>query len=132
VVLLGGSFKPAYRKPGGKDLSLTLADAIAGDRYAIGFVGLAYTTGQIKALALAERAGGPYAQPMTADVAAGRYPLDRPFFIYLNRPPGKPLDPLAREFLTFVLSKEGQDLVAPSGNLPVPANIAAAERARLE
>jgi len=132
VVLLDGAFKAAYREAPPKKLSVDVANSVAGDRYGIGFVGLAYGTDRIRALALAERDGGPIAQPNAGDVALGRYPLDRPFFIYVNRRPGQPLDPLVKEFLSFVLSREGQELVPKDGNFPIPPRIAAAERGKLD
>lgn len=132
VVLLGGAFKPTYREAPPKKMSVDVANSVAEDRYGIGFVGLAYATDKVKALAIAEHEGGPYAQPTARDVSQGRYPLDRPFFIYYNRRPGEPLNPLVKEFFTFILSKEGQGLVPKDGNFPIPARIAASERAKLE
>src|SRR5581483_11800473 len=108
--MLGGAFKADYREAPPKKMSVDVAYSVASDRYGIGFVGLAYGMEKIKALAIAERDGCPYANATPGDVASGRYPLDRPFFIYINRRPGTPLDPAAKEFLSFVLSKEGQDL----------------------
>ena len=61
-----------------------------------------------------------------------KYPLQRPLYIYVNRAPGKPLEPLAREFLAFVLSEEGQQIGAVDGMLPLPLALAAAEQARLQ
>ena len=54
-----------------------------------------------------------------ADVVSGKYPLNRFLFIYINRAPGKPLDPLVKEFTKFVLSKEGQEIVVKTDFVPV-------------
>ena len=50
----------------------------------------------------------------------GTYPLGRYLYIYFNKAPNKPLDPLTREFLTFVLSKEGQEVVVKDGFFRCP------------
>jgi len=61
---------------------------------------------------------------------AGRYALDRHLLVFAARP----LNPIAREFLRLMLSREGQEAVAasPQGYLPLSAKDAAAERRRLE
>jgi phosphate transport system substrate-binding protein len=41
--------------------------------------------------------------------------LIRDAFFYVNKPPGRPLDPRAREFMRFVLSREGQEIIARVG-----------------
>ena len=65
-------------------------------------------------------------------MASGRYPLARSLWLYVNRVPGRPLDPVIKAFLTFVLSKEGQALVAADNYFPLPPMIAATERLKLE
>ena len=86
-----------------------------------------------KRVALAESDAGPYSNGSLADVAAGKYPLSRFTYIYARRPPGAPLDPVTKEFLRFVLSKQGQELVVKEGVLlPLSADIARAELAKLD
>jgi phosphate transport system substrate-binding protein len=51
--------------------------------------------------------------------------------IYFNKSPGRALDPLRLEFLRFVLSREGQEIVARDGYTPLPAEVLAEERAKL-
>jgi len=46
-------------------------------------------------------------------------------YIYLNREPGKPLAPRLREFLTYILSRDGQQRVAEDGMyIPLTAELA--------
>lgn len=129
VVQLGGPFKAAYREPGA-GLSADVIAAVAQDRFGIGFCGFAYQNANIKRLALAG-ADGVVVEPTPAAVASGRYPLNRPLWLYVNRVPGRPLDAPTKAFLAFVLSKEGQALVAADNYFPLPAPIAATERAKL-
>ena len=63
---------------------------------------------------------------------SGKYPLNRFLFLYINRGPGKPLDPLTREFVKFILSREGQEVVVKDGYLPLSADIVKQELAKLE
>ena len=57
----------------------------------------------------------------------GSYPLARFLFVYMNKAPGKGLDPLTREFAKLALSKEGQEVVVKDGYFPIPASIAKEE-----
>ena len=47
--------------------------------------------------------------------------------MYVNKAPGKALDPLTREFVKLVVSKEGQEVVIKDGYFPIPATIAKEE-----
>jgi phosphate transport system substrate-binding protein len=57
--------------------------------------------------------------------------LARYLFLYVNKAPNQPLDPLVREFVTFALSQEGQRTVVKDGYLPLSAEIAQEELARI-
>jgi len=65
-------------------------------------------------------------------VLAGDYPLSRYLYLYVNKAPNQPLDPLVREFVTYVLSQEGQRTVVKDGYLPLSAEIAQEELARIQ
>jgi len=59
--------------------------------------------------------------------------LFRSIYIYVNKAPGKKLDPVVREYLSMILSKEGQEAVVREGIfLPLPAEWAKKERAKLD
>jgi phosphate transport system substrate-binding protein len=130
VVMFDGFFKRAYRSPG-KGGSVDVVDAVAADRFGITFVAFMHATSRVKALALADR-DGEFIEPNPTAFASGRYPLARPLWLYVNRAPDAALDPLTKAFLEFALSHEGQALVEADGNLPLPAALAATERAKLE
>ncbi|MGH7819148.1 MAG: phosphate-binding protein, partial [Candidatus Binatia bacterium] len=44
-------------------------------------------------------------------------------YVYVNKPSGKPMQPLAGEFMKMVLSKEGQEEVLKDGYFPLPAKV---------
>ena len=137
LVMQDAPFRTSYRIPGddmtrrtpvvGKDIMKALAD----DPGAIAFGNFSYKSDDVKAIALVDDRG-VVSQPQLTDIASGQYPLQRYLYFYVNRKPGTPLDPLMKEFLTFVLSKEGQDSVEKDHYLPLPAEVVTAERAKLE
>jgi phosphate transport system substrate-binding protein len=96
----------------------------------MGYSGIGYRTSGVKAVPLSE-SGTAYSDGNYNDVVTGKYPLNRYLFLYINRAPGKPLDPLVREFVKFILSKEGQEVVVKDGYLPLTAEIAKQELAKL-
>jgi phosphate transport system substrate-binding protein len=110
-----------------------VVQGVAADPYAIGYAGFGNTFSGAKTVALAENDQGPFYRGTFDEVLQQKYPLSRYIYIYINRAPGKPIDPLTKEFLTFVLSKQGQeDLVKEGIFLPLPAAVAKAELGRLE
>ncbi len=129
VALCGGDFRDQVKEQPG---SASVVQGVAQDPAGIGYSGLGYRTSGVKPLALARREGEPYGTVDPEDVYAGRYPLARFLFVYVNRPPGQPLDPLVAAFLRYVLSREGQQVVVKDGYLPLPARVVEQELARLE
>jgi phosphate transport system substrate-binding protein len=127
LVMLDAPFKPTYEVPGGDmsrstpKVAAAIMSALAHDPDGISFGNASYMTGAVKALGLS--VNGVESPFTLAAVASGRYPLQRYLYIYVNRKPGRPLDPLIKEFLRFVLSRQGQSLVSEDGYLPLPAGI---------
>jgi phosphate transport system substrate-binding protein len=113
----------------------TIAAALARDPY-----GIAYTaaqcvrkTQQVRAVPLAERDGMPYVEASRENMLNRTYPLVEGIYVYINRPPGKPVDPKTKEFLKYILSRHGQeDVLADGGYLPLPADVVAQELKKLE
>ena len=106
--------------------------ALRADRYGLAVSNLHYADAQVRVLALAEKEGGDYLAPTTETLTSRRYPLVRPIFVCANQPPGRPLDPKVRDFLRFIVSPEGQQVVARDGQyLPLMPAAAHAELAKL-
>jgi phosphate transport system substrate-binding protein len=85
----------------------------------------------VKALALS--AGGDAVAPSRESMRNGSYPLARGVYIDVNRKPGTPLNARVKEFLNFILSEEGQDLVRRQGDyLPLSQSTAREQRMKLE
>src|SRR5438552_15144604 len=111
-VLKNGDYKDTVKEQPG---SASVVQGVTNDPYGMGYSGIGYKTSGVKALALAEKEGGRFSSGSYDDVVTGKYPLARFRYVYVNRAPGKPLDPLVREFLKLVLSREGQEVVVKDG-----------------
>lgn len=70
--------------------------------------------------------------PTEDALRSGTYPLGRFLNVYVVREPGKNMEPETKEFLRFVLSRNGQEIVAEEGLLPLPASVARQELAKLK
>ncbi len=126
-VLGNGDYKDTVKEQPG---SASVVQGVTEDRFGIGYSGIGYQTSGVKVVALEGKGGvsnGSY-----ADVISGKYPLARFLYVYVNRAPGKALDPVVREFLKFVFSKEGQEIVLKDGYYPLPAKIVQEELAKLQ
>ncbi len=92
-----------------------MLDALAKDPNGIAFTGMQFKNPGVKYLALAKTDSGPYVEPSPETTADRTYPLVRNIYIYLNREPGRHVDPKLKEFLTYVLSRQGQADVQKEG-----------------
>lgn len=97
-----------------------ILDALAKDRFGIAISNLRYANPQVKPLALAARDGEPYYPPTGDNLIAQKYPLTRIIPAFIDRKPGEAIDPRVREFLRYILSREGQQaIVHDTGYLPL-------------
>jgi phosphate transport system substrate-binding protein len=126
--LKNGDYKNTVKEQPG---SASVVQGVTEDRFGIGYSGIGYKTSGVKAVPLAEADNGAYSDGSYADVTSGKYPLWRFLYIYVNKAPGKPLDPLVAEFLKLMYSKEGQEVVVKDGYMPLAAAQAQAELAKL-
>ena len=118
--LFKGDFKASVKEQPG---SSAVVQAVANDKYAIGYSGIGYKTEDVRAVALAH-AGVPAVEATPENAYGGEYPLARFLYVYVNYKPGSKLDPLRREFLRYVYSRQGQSDVIKDGYYPVTGDIA--------
>ncbi len=127
--LCGGDFKPGINEqPGSASVVQGVSESLNG----IGYSGIGYMTSSVKALEIAGEADGECVAPTAETAVAGEYPLSRLLYVYVNKPPNDPLSPLEREFFRLVLSRQGQEVVARDGYIPLPAPVAERIRAELD
>ncbi len=112
-----------------------MLDDLGRDPYAIAYVagGTSMRMGHTRVLPLSVKTGGPAYALNLENVRARTYPMYADVFFYLNREPGKPVDPKLKEFLRFILSREGQELVEKDGKyLPLTADVVREQLRRLQ
>jgi phosphate transport system substrate-binding protein len=106
---------------------------VANDRYGITYTGVLYANPGVKEVALAGSSGGPFIAPTLDSVQDRSYPLSREVYYYTNRAPGKTIDSLVKEYLRFVLSREGQETVQRDGKyLPLTAAVVREQLRKLD
>lgn len=121
VALAKGDFKSSVKEQPG---SSAVVQGISGDQYAIGYSGMGYLTSGVKAVPLAPKTGSKFFEANYENCLSGDYPLARFLYIYVNQKPNAPMDKLTGEFLKFVVSKEGQEIVVKDGYFPITPEIA--------
>jgi len=127
--LCKGDYKDAVKEQPG---SAAVVQGVTEDLYGMGYSGIGYKTSGVKTLRLARTAGSGYFGTDPETVLSGKYPLSRFLYIYINQAPNKPLDPLVRELIKYVLSQEGQQAVVKDGFMPLPAKVAQEGRSALK
>lgn len=101
-----------------------IADALGKDRYGIAYTALGFQTPLVKPIALAGADGTSPVELTKETVASRQYPLARSVYIFIDRTPGEPVDAKVKEFLRYVLSRQGQQDVAEDGGyLPLTAEM---------
>jgi len=121
VALCKGDFKDTVNEqPGSASVVQSVSTSING----IGYSGIGYRTSSVRALPLAKKHGGDFVPATPAMAVAGKYPLSRFLYVYVNKHPSKALAPLDGEFIKLVLSKIGQQVVLKDGYIPLPAKVA--------
>jgi phosphate transport system substrate-binding protein len=124
----GGDFKDNVKEQPG---SASVVQGVSVDPNGIGYSGIGFVTSGVKTVSVANKEGDPCFAPTPENVYSSRYSLWRPLYIYINRKPNGEMDPLVREFLNFVLSKQGQEVVIRDGYLPLHTDMLKAERRKL-
>jgi len=95
--------------------SQAIADEVAANSAAIGYYGMGYISSKQKPVSIARDARSEYIMPKIENVISGKYPISRPLFLYTNGAPSG----IVKDFLDFVLSKEGQEIVLATDFVPV-------------
>ena len=127
--LYKGDFRDTVKEQPG---SASVVQGVNEDRYAMGYSGIGYTTSGVRAIPLSFKEGEPFKDAEIKNVLNGTYPMARFLYVYINKKPGLPLAPLIQEFIKFILSKEGQDVVIKDGFIPLPASVVLEELKKIE
>lgn len=126
--LCKGDFKNnVNEQPGSASVVQSVSTSLNG----IGYSGIGYATSSVRRVPLASKPGTPFVPASEENALNGSYPLARFLYVYVNKAPGKPLDPVVDQFLRMVLSSTGQGLVVRDGYISLPGAVAAKELPKL-
>jgi phosphate transport system substrate-binding protein len=117
--LCKGDFKANVNEQPG---SASVVQSISSTLNAIGYSGIGYKTSSVRAVPLSKKNGEAF-EASEENALAGKFPLARFFYVYVNKAPNKPLSPLDAQFLKLVLSKQGQEVVVKDGYIPLPKKV---------
>jgi phosphate transport system substrate-binding protein len=116
-----GDYKDSVKEQPG---SSAVVQGVASDKYAMGYSGIGYKTADVNAVPLAAAEGEEAIAASPENAYTGEYPLSRYLLLAVNIKPNAKLDPMRREFIKFIYSKQGQEVVVKDGYYPVTAKIA--------
>lgn len=119
--LFKGDFLNSVKEQPG---SASVVLGVAEDMGAVGYSGIGYKTSGVKIVPLAKKNGDKPYEPTYSNVLSGKYPLGRFLYVYIAKHPSKPVSPLVKEFISYVVSKQGQEVVLKDGYLPLPDKVA--------
>lgn len=119
-ILANGDFRQVVKELPG---SSSVVHAVSSDPQGIGYSGIGYRTSGVRILPVAT-GNGSFIHPTHENCLSGDYPIARLLHLYINKPPYTTMRPLIREFLKFILSREGQAIVVRDGYYPLPAEVA--------
>jgi phosphate transport system substrate-binding protein len=120
TALANGDYKDTVKEQPG---SSAVVQAVAADKSAIGYSGVGYRTADVKAVPISAADGADCFEPTAENAYEGEYPITRFLYTYVNKNPGRPLEPLRAEFVKYVMSKQGQLGVVKDGYYPLPAAV---------
>ncbi len=120
TALYGGDYKPEVKLLPGSE---AVVQAVAADKFGIGYSGIGFKTPGVRAVPLASYYGAKCYEASAETALANKYPIARYLYVYLNKKPNQPPDPLRAEFIKFILSKDGQEQTEKGGFYPITNEI---------
>ncbi|MGP0147082.1 PstS family phosphate ABC transporter substrate-binding protein [Pseudomonas oryzihabitans] len=120
AALCRGDFRAnVNEQPGSASVVQAISQSLGG----IGYSGIGYQTASVHTLALARQGTTDFVADNQENTLSGRYPLARYLYVYVNKAPNRPLNPLEGEFLRLILSRSGQEAVVKDGYIPLPTAV---------
>ena len=120
VGLFNGDYKDSVKEQPG---SSTVVQGVASDKFAIGYSGIGYKTADVRAVPIAAKKGETCFEADAKNAYSGDYAISRFLYVYVNKNPNQPLDPVRGEFIKYMLSKQGQEGTIKDGYFPVTSDI---------
>lgn len=101
---------------------------VKNDPTGIAYTGIAYVDEDVKVLPI-KLDDGTIVSPSYEDVCSAKWPLSRLIYLNYNKAPEDEMDPIIKEFLRFLLSKNAATVIAEQ-NIYVPLTAKQANDAR--
>jgi phosphate transport system substrate-binding protein len=118
--LFEGDYKDEVKEQPG---SSSVVQGVASEKGGIGYSGIGYKTADVRVVPLSTEEGEEFVEAVPDNAYSGEYPLARYLYLTINYKPGGQLDPLRREFLKYVFSRQGQTDVIKDGYYPLTADL---------
>lgn len=128
-VLFNGEYKDCIQM---QPDSTSVVDKVTSDPAGIGYSGIGYDTANVKVLPLSKKRNDKSYSASHENTNLKRYPLSRPLYIYLLKLPDRPVPEVVREFIAFVLSREGQQIIHEVGYVPLSAQTASRQLGQIQ
>jgi phosphate transport system substrate-binding protein len=116
IALKNGDYKGSVKEQPG---SASVVQGVENELGGVGYSGIGYKTSGVKAVAISDKSGPVEATQANAE--SFKYPISRYLYVYINANPATGPDPLVKEFIRFVMSKQGQAVVIKDGYFPLPS-----------
>lgn len=120
ISMKNGDYKGSVKEQPG---SASVVQGTENELGGIGYSGIGYKTSGVRGVAISDK-GGPV-EPTQVNAESFKYPISRYLYVYINANPSTGPDPLVKEFIRFVMSKQGQQVVIKDGYFPLPSKKAA-------
>jgi phosphate transport system substrate-binding protein len=127
--LCKGDYKSSVNEQPG---SASVVQSVSASLNGIGYSGIGYKTAGVKAVPLTKKDGKPFVEANPTNAVNGTYPLSRLLYVYVNKAPNKPIEPVVGEFLKLVLSKKGQSDVEKDGYIALPKKVLDKQLAKIK
>jgi phosphate transport system substrate-binding protein len=126
--LCRGDYKDTVKEQPG---SASVVQGVENDRLGMGYSGIGYMTSGVRVVPVSRSKDEEPVMASWENAANGMYPLTRFLEVYINKEPGSPLDRLVHEYLRFILSAEGQEIVVRAGFHPLDHEMIQLQLAKL-
>lgn len=128
LVLDGGDYVPSLKvEPG----SSSIVNAVGAYKEGVGFSSQFFKTSRTRMVRIVGEDGIAHA-PDEQSCLSGEYPLARRLFLYVNKKPGQPLSDKTLEFISFALSRQGQESVVAQSMFAITPELAREQLAALQ
>ncbi len=127
IALCNGTYKKSITELAS---SRDIIDFVSRDTPSIGYSGAGLLTSGVKAVNIGKSKNNCY-PPESKYAISSQYPLTRDLYLYLKENPSKGMKKITKEFLKYILSKDGQEAVIESGLITLPASIIKEERKKI-